>query len=161
MNLALKLASGDFHEELQWQLPSQDKGKGKIIRLEDMVKTWDQDCFGVFPPFESTVVQQTEHGVNEEFIFMTESKKFEALTNYLKVATLESRLSGVMKGRLSRNSTVSPTFPVLSAEASCPGIIDTGASKSEKGQELVAQFANRSSISSALGKFKHCFSFWE
>ena len=100
-----------------------------------MVKTWDQDCLGVLPPFESTVVQQTEHGVNEEFIFMTESKKFEALTNYLKVATLESRLSRVMKGKLSRNSTVSPTFPVLSAEASCPGIIDTGSSKSLIGQK--------------------------
>jgi hypothetical protein len=137
VNLALEVASGDFHEELQWKLPSQDKGKGKIIRLEDMVKTWDQDCLGVFPPFESTVVQQTEHGVNEEFIFMTESKKFEALTNYLKVATLESRLSGVMKGKLSRNSTVSSTIPILSAEASCPGIIDTGASKSVIGQKKV------------------------
>ena len=105
--------------------------------MEDILNEWDQDFFGSPPLLDSAIVQQTERGVNEEFMSLTGSKKFEPLTNYLEVATLERKLSKIVGNKLTRNSPVSSTFPVLSAEVGCPGIIDTDASKSVIGQQKV------------------------
>ena len=88
------------------------------------------------PPFEHVEIQNGYPTVNEEFIFMTESfYKFSGhldVAQFLNTSTLSKRLRGVLG--VSRTENIET---VLSAEVGCPGIIDTGASKSVIGQRKV------------------------
>ena len=73
---------------------------------------------------------------------MTEKQNFVALDRYLKVASLERRLRGVCFGKSCRTDFLQKPESVLVTECSCPGIIDTGASKSVIGRKKVKGLIN-------------------
>ena len=113
------------------------------LSLSDLLESHYQDPISiVVPAFESSDVQKHEHGVNDEFSFMTEHKKFMALDRYLKVASLESRLRGVCFDKNRTTDFLRETESVLTTEVECPAIIDTGASKSVIGRKKVKGLIN-------------------
>ena len=93
-------------------------------------------------PLEYPDVQKHEHGVYEEFIYMTVGRKFVALGRYLNVASLERRLRGIRKSKMDRTDFLQQPGSVLITEDDCPGIIDTGASKSVIGRKKVKGLVN-------------------
>ena len=133
INVATKVTGDTMDDEVVDQIPN-----GTILSLNDLLESSYKDpCAEAVPPLELTDVQKHEHGVNEEFIFMTESKRFQALDRYLKVASLERRLRNVCFGKECRTDFLQRTESVLNTEVECPAIIDTGASKSVIGRKKV------------------------
>ena len=136
--MAMKVTTGRTDDEIVKSLT-----QGMSLSLSDLLATDDQDCPNTFQMLlESTDVLKCEHGVNEEFIFMTEKQNFVALDRYLKVASLERRLRGICFGRSGRTDFLQKPESVLFTECSCPGIIDTGASKSVIGRKKVKGLIN-------------------
>ena len=60
-----------------------------------------------------------------------------ALDRYLNVASLEKKLRSVCFGKNGRTDCLQKTDSVLITEDGCPGIIDTGATKSVIGRKKV------------------------
>ena len=87
----VKVADGDMNSEIVDEVNS-----GIPLSLANLLGPNFQDCCVLSDlPLEFSDVRKHEHGVNEEFIFMTVgSSKFVALDRYLNVASLEKRLRG-------------------------------------------------------------------
>ena len=138
INMAMKVTTGRTDDEIV-----QSVTHGMSLSLSDLLATDNQDCPDTSQVLlESTDVLKCEHGVNEEFIFMTEKQNFVALDRYLKVASLERKLRGVCFGKSCRTDFLQKPESVLVTECSCPGIIDTGASKSVIGRKKVKGLIN-------------------
>jgi hypothetical protein len=139
VNVALKVESESFEEEIV-DLPPINEA---VISLHDLLHG-QQDCtsgsLSTRPPLESLGNQKVISHVNEEFIFMTGSgRNFETINKVaqsLDISRLKQRLSRVVDRISSRTKGVG-SETILSAEVGCPGIIDTGASKSVIGQRRV------------------------
>ena len=134
VNLAMEVEHGTMDDELQWQLPSliQQKNTGTTISLEELLETKDKDCQLSNPPLEFSEVQKG-FGVNEEFIFVAGRSKLKSnyLTNKM-MSNLSDKLRAAFRNNLDRTngSQSIEDCPVLIVADGCPGIIDTGASKS-------------------------------
>ena len=139
VNVALKVESGNFEEEIV-DLPPVNEA---VISLHDLLHG-RQDCTSGFqsakPPFEFLGNQKVISHVNEEFMFMKDSGRnfgtIRKVAQSLDISLLNQRLSKVVERVSSRTKGVG-SETVLSAEVGCPGIIDTGASKSVIGQRRV------------------------
>eukprot|EP00435_Cladocopium_sp_Y103_P061648 s411_g23.t1 len=138
VNMALEVQSSSFSEEIVNEIP----GSGTVLSLNDLLHG-AQDLLlgscGTHPPFESLEFLKQEPKVNEEFIFMTvagrNSQTHGCIAQFLNTDKLSERLKGVLCRSGIRTENMAES--VLSAEVVCPGIIDTGASKSVIGQRRV------------------------
>ena len=137
VNMALEVESGSWADELVTMPPNEDATK---ISLHDLLHAQDEDCRQVSNHHQ---IQLELHGilkqeslVNEEFICMAESKLQIPLVHRKSVTQLGTRLKNAM-AHVCRTSGSREIETVLSAETGCPGIIDTGASKSVIGQRKV------------------------
>ena len=148
VNMALEVKSSSVAEEIIHDLPSSSSP----LELHDLLfghQDCQKKCLNSHPSLEFSGSQIEDSCVNEEFIFMTEFKigtinNFEVVRS-LNLANLENRLKGIVGISSSRTSCDCET--VLSAEVGCPGIIDTGASKSVIGQRKVKRLIESLPIS--------------
>jgi hypothetical protein len=90
--MAVKVTGGRLGDEVLGEVP-----ENTFLSLNDLLSDHYKDCCSKrHSSLEFSVVQKLEHGVNDEYIFMTEQKKFMALNRYLKVDSLENKLRGFL-----------------------------------------------------------------
>ena len=141
VNMALEVHSGSIEEEFVIAPPEP----GAAISLNELIYgKQDKSCEKTppKPPLEFLGHQNGRPGVNDEFICLAETanlnKTFSPVAQLLNVSRLKSCLRHVVgRGNVSEVFRTETCEVVLSSEVGCPGIIDTGASKSVIGQRKV------------------------
>lgn len=131
-NVVMQVEHAEDGDEIYMDLPKETV----VLALDELV----QDQWGLLisqNPLELNCDSKREPRVNEEFIFMA-GKCSISLAKHMDVANMITRLSRVMGVvGCDRTSEPEPSVSILSAACFCPGIIDTGASRSVIGQQRV------------------------